>query len=191
IESANENIYLYIYLHLSLLAGQVHIIPPNNPVVGVFGKGVVLPCQLEAETISGGLFVQWIFTGKSPNIDVTSYDGKNTLNPVKEDKTYQGRTNFFQTEINKGNLSLHLKNVMISDKGKYICSVTLENWYDEVVVDLDVAAQGDESAVFLDGPMGQGIGLNCKSQGWFPEPEVIWLDSKGQTRKEKVVTQSI
>ncbi|XP_065606258.1 butyrophilin subfamily 3 member A2-like [Cyrtonyx montezumae] len=184
---------LHIILFLQivhLVKGQVHIIPPNNPVVGVFGKGVVLPCQLEAKTISDGLFVQWIFTGKSPNIDVTSYDGKNTLNPVKEDKTYQGRANFFQTEINKGNLSLHLKNVMISDKGKYICSVTLENWYDEVVVDLDVAAQGDESAVFLDGPMGQGIGLNCKSQGWFPQPEVVWLDSKEQTRKENVVTQN-
>ncbi|OXB53355.1 hypothetical protein ASZ78_006848 [Callipepla squamata] len=185
---------LHIILFLQivhLIKGQVHIVPPNNPVIAVFGKGVVLPCQLEAKTISGGLFVQWIFTGKSPNIDVTSYDGKNTLNPVKEDKTYQGRTHFFQTEINKGNLSLHLRDVMISDKGKYICSVTLENWYDEVVVDLDVAAQGDESAVFLDGHIGQGIGLNCKSQGWFPEPEVVWLDSKGQTRKEKVVTQNI
>lgn len=52
-------------------------------------------------------------------------------------------------------------------------------------------AQGDESEVFLDGHVGQGIGLTCKSQGWFPQPEVIWLDSKGQTRKEKVVTQSL
>ncbi|POI21078.1 hypothetical protein CIB84_015175, partial [Bambusicola thoracicus] len=163
---------------------QFKIIPPNNPVVGVIGKGVILPCQLEAKTISERLSVQWIFAGKSLNIDVTSYDGKNILNPVREDKTYQGRTDFFQTEISNGNVSLHLKNVMISDKGKYICSVSLENWYDEVMVELDVA-------VFLDGHVGQGIGLNCKSQGWFPQPEVIWLDSKGQTRKEKVVTQSL
>ncbi|XP_040510173.1 butyrophilin subfamily 3 member A3-like isoform X5 [Gallus gallus] len=174
-----------------LIKGQFKIIPPNNPVVGVIGKGVVLPCQLEARTISERLSVQWIFAGKSPNIDVTSYDGKNILNPVREDKTYQGRTDFFQTEISNGNVSLHLKNVMISDKGKYICSVFLENWYDEVMVDLDVAAQSEESEVFLDGHVGQGIGLTCKSQGWFPQPEVIWLDSKGQTRKEKVVTQSL
>ena len=174
-----------------LIKGQFKIIPPNNPVVGVIGKGVVLPCQLEAQTISERLSVQWIFAGKSPNIDVTSYDGKNILNPVREDKTYQGRTNFFQTEISNGNVSLHLKNVMISDKGKYICSVFLENWYDEVMVDLDVAAQGNESEVHLDGHVGQGIGLTCKSHGWFPQPEVIWLDSKGQTRKEKVVTQSL
>ncbi|OXB74353.1 UNVERIFIED_CONTAM: hypothetical protein H355_002418 [Colinus virginianus] len=141
-----ENLDLAIQI-VHLIKGQVHIIPPNNPVLGVFGKGVVLPCQLEAKTISGGLFVQWIFTGKSPNIDVTSYDGKNALNPVKEDKTYQGRTHFFQTEINKGNLSLHLRDVRISDKGKYICSVTLENWYDEVVVDLDVAGVQESELV--------------------------------------------
>lgn len=141
IRSANENICDWQDLHLSLLAGQFKIIPPNNPVVGVIGKGVVLPCQLEAKTVSERLLVQWIFTGKSPNIGVTTYDGINTLNPVREEKTYQGRTHFFQSEVNRGNLSLHLKNVMLSDKGKYICFVSLENWYDEVVVDLDVAGE--------------------------------------------------
>lgn len=149
IRSANENICDWQDLHLSLLAGQFKIIPPNNPVVGVIGKGVVLPCQLEAQTISERLSVQWIFAGKSPNIDVTSYDGKNILNPVREDKTYQGRTNFFQTEISNGNVSLHLKNVMISDKGKYICSVFLENWYDEVMVDLDVAGEWNVGCFLL------------------------------------------
>ncbi|XP_010152646.1 PREDICTED: butyrophilin subfamily 3 member A2-like, partial [Eurypyga helias] len=169
--------------------GQYQIIPPDKPVVGVIGKGVILPCQMKVKTIPERLSVQWIFTGNSKRIDVATYDGKNTQNPVYEDGTYQGRTNFFQSEFTKGNLSLHLKNVMLSDKGKYICSVFFENWYDEVVVDLDVAAKGDEFSVFLDGHVGQGIGLTCKSQGWFPEPEVFWLNSKGQTRKEQVTTQ--
>ncbi|NWH55601.1 BT3A2 protein, partial [Fregata magnificens] len=176
--------------HLYLLAGQYKIIPPDKPVIGVIGKGVILPCQLKVKIIPERLSVQWIFTGNSKNIDVTIYDGKNTYNPVQEDKSYQGRTNFFQSEFNKGNLSLHLKNVMLSDKGKYTCSVFFENWYDEVVVDLDVAAKGDESSVFLDGHVGQGISLTCKSQGWFPEPKVVWLNSKGETRREEVTTQS-
>ncbi|KFV40628.1 Butyrophilin subfamily 3 member A2, partial [Gavia stellata] len=175
---------------LYLLAGQYKIIPPDKPVIGVIGKGVILPCQLKVKIIPERLSIQWVFTGNSKQIDVTSYAGKNTYNPVYEHETYQGRTNFFQSEFNEGNLSLHLKNVMLSDKGKYTCSVFFENWYDAVVVDLDVAAKGDESPVFLDGHMGQGIRLTCKSQGWFPEPKVVWLNSKGQTRKEKVTTQS-
>ncbi|XP_040398535.1 butyrophilin subfamily 3 member A2-like [Cygnus olor] len=183
-------LHIIIFLQIAhLVTGQFKIIPPDNPVIGVIGKGVTLPCQLEAKTTPERLFVQWIFTGKSQRIDVTTYDGKNKQNPISEDKAYQGRTNFFQTEFNKGNVSLHLKNVMLSDEGKYTCSIFLENWYDEVVVDLNVAAKGDETSIFLDGHVGQGIGLTCKSQGWFPEPEVVWLDSKGQTRKEKVITQ--
>uniref|UniRef100_A0A8B9ZFA2 Ig-like domain-containing protein n=1 Tax=Anas platyrhynchos TaxID=8839 RepID=A0A8B9ZFA2_ANAPL len=138
IGSVNENISDTQYLHLCLLAGQFKIIPPDNPVIGVIGKGVTLPCQLEAKTTPERLFVEWIFIGKSQRIFVTTYDGKNKQNPISEDETYQGRTNFFQTEFNKGNMSLHLKNVMLSDEGKYTCSVFLENLYDEVVVDLNV-----------------------------------------------------
>ncbi|NWT91052.1 BTNL2 protein, partial [Lanius ludovicianus] len=52
---------------------------------------------------------------------------------------YRGRTEFFSSEFHQGNLSLLLKNARPSDKGKYTCAVFLENWYDEVVVDLDVA----------------------------------------------------
>uniref|UniRef100_A0A663EZI6 BT3A2 protein n=1 Tax=Aquila chrysaetos chrysaetos TaxID=223781 RepID=A0A663EZI6_AQUCH len=164
------------------------IITPDKPVIGVIGKGVILPCQLNIKIIPERLLVQWVFTGHSKKIDVITYGGKNADKPVYEDETYQGRTNIFWSEFNKGDVSLHLKNVTLSDKGKYTCSVFFENWYDEAVVDLDVA--GDESSVFLDGPVGQGIGLTCKSQGWLPEPKVVWLNSKGQTRKEEVTTQS-
>ncbi|XP_068779634.1 butyrophilin subfamily 3 member A2-like [Struthio camelus] len=185
------NPHIIIFLRIiHLVTGQFKIIPPDNPVIGVIGKGVILPCQLKAKTISERLSVQWIFTTNSEKIDVSTYDGKNTQNPVSEDKRYQGRTNFFHTEFNKGNVSLYLKNVMVSDKGKYTCSVFFENWYDEVVVELNVAATGDESSIFLNGHVGQGIGLTCKSQGWFPEPIVVWLDSKGDMRKEEVTIQN-
>ncbi|XP_010193083.1 PREDICTED: butyrophilin-like protein 8, partial [Mesitornis unicolor] len=185
-------LHIIIFLQtIHLVTGQYKIIPPDKPVIGVVGKEVILPCQLKVKIIPERLTVQWIFTGNTKKIDVTTFDGKNTHNPVHEDNTYQGRTSFFHFEFIKGNVSLHLKNVMLSDKGKYTCSVFFENWYDEVVVDLDVAAKGDESSVSLDGPVGQGISLTCKSQGWFPEPKVVWLNSKGQTRKEEVTTQVI
>ncbi|XP_067170365.1 butyrophilin subfamily 3 member A2-like [Apteryx mantelli] len=186
----NPHIIIFLQI-IHSVTGQFKIIPPDNPVIGVIGKGVILPCQLKAKTISERLSVQWIFTTNSEKIDVSIYDGKNTQNPVTEDKRYQGRTNFFHTEFNKGNVSLYLKDVMVSDKGKYTCSVFFENWYDEVVVELQVAAIGDESSVSLDGHVGQGIGLTCKSQGWFPEPIVVWLDSKREIRKEKATTQNV
>ncbi|KGL94985.1 Butyrophilin subfamily 3 member A2, partial [Charadrius vociferus] len=135
---------LHIIIFLQIIhsvTGQYKIIPPDKPVTGVIGKGVILPCQLKVKIIPERLSVQWIFIGNSKNIDVTTYDGKNIYNPVHEYETYKGRTNFFRSEFSKGNVSLHLKNVMLSDKGKYTCSVFFENWYDEVVVDLDVAGK--------------------------------------------------
>ncbi|XP_049648637.1 butyrophilin subfamily 3 member A2-like [Accipiter gentilis] len=188
-QATTLHIILFLQI-IRLVTGQYKIITPDKPVIGVIGKGVILPCQLKIKIIPERLLVHWVFTGHSKKIDVTTYGGKNSRNPVHEDETYWGRTNFFWSEFNKGNVSLHLKNVTLSDKGKYTCSVFFENWYDEAVVDLDVAAKCDESSVFLNGPVGQGIGLTCKSQGWFAETEVVWLNSKGQTRKEEVTTQT-
>ncbi|XP_067414459.1 butyrophilin subfamily 3 member A1-like, partial [Emydura macquarii macquarii] len=36
--------------------------------------------------------------------------------------------------------------------------------------------------VFIDvlGPQGQGIGLACRSTGWFPKPELQWVGNEGQ-----------
>ncbi|CAM4617010.1 unnamed protein product, partial [Lepidochelys olivacea] len=50
--------------------------------------------------------------------------------------------------------------------------------------------RGGESSIFLDDYAGQGIVLTCRSEGWFPEPQVLWLDSKGQNRTEKPTTIS-
>ncbi|NXR09978.1 BT3A2 protein, partial [Semnornis frantzii] len=170
---------------------QYKIIPPEGPVIGVVGRGVILPCQLKVDIAPQRLAVHWTFIGSPARIEMTSYDGKNPHNPFLEDKAYQGRTEFFQLEFIKGNVSLHLKGVQLSDRGQYSCSVFFDNWYDEVVLDLHVAAEGDEASVSLDGPVGWGIGLTCKSQGWFPEPEVVWMNSKGPEQRDKVTTQNI
>ncbi|NWV08142.1 BT3A2 protein, partial [Ptilonorhynchus violaceus] len=169
---------------------QYNIIPPANPVIGIIGKGVVLPCQLQGKIVPEKLSVQWVFAGSSTGSEVATFDGKNPQNPFLEFDDYRGRTDFFLSEFHRGNLSLLLKNVHPSDKGKYSCSVFLENWYDEVVVDLDVAAKGAESSVFLEGHAGNGISLSCRSQGWFPMPSVVWLDSQGRIRPEEVTTRS-
>ncbi|XP_048145876.1 butyrophilin subfamily 3 member A2-like [Corvus hawaiiensis] len=172
------------------VTGQYSIIPPDSPVLGVVGDGAILPCQLQGRIIPEKLSIQWIFSGSSTESAVATFDGKTPQNPFLEFEGYRSRTEFFPSEFHRGNLSLLLKNVRPSDKGEYTCSVFLENWYDQVVVELDVAAQGAEPSVFLDGHAGNGISLSCRSQGWFPAPSVVWLDSQGQTRPEEVTTQS-
>jgi len=44
-------------------------------------------------------------------------------------------------------------------------------------------------SIFLRSHVKQGIGLTCHAAGWFPKPEVIWLDGQGQVRKELPTTE--
>ncbi|XP_053865640.1 butyrophilin subfamily 3 member A2-like [Malaclemys terrapin pileata] len=171
-----------------LITGQFKIIPPPNPVIAIIGEVVVLPCKLTTQINPETITVQWILSRPSEKIDVSTYDGPNKKET--QDERYQDRTLFFQTEFQAGNVSLNLKNVIVSDKGKYTCSVSLGTWYDEVVVELDVTARGGETSIFMEDYADQGIGLTCRSEGWFPEPQVLWLDSKGQNRPEKPTTSN-
>ncbi|NXA16629.1 BT3A3 protein, partial [Sapayoa aenigma] len=170
---------------------QYNIIPPDNPVIGIIGNSAVLPCQIHVQINPDKLSVQWSFSGASRGSVVATYSGNNQPTPVQKHQEYQGRTDFFLMEFQRGNVSLLLTNIQPSDKGKYICSVFAESWYDQVEVDLEVAAAGDKSMVFLDGRVGNGIKISCRSQGWFPAPTLDWRDNRGRERPEPAITENI
>ncbi|XP_074994887.1 butyrophilin subfamily 2 member A1-like [Calonectris borealis] len=170
-----------------LITGQFISSPSNSSIIEVIGEGVVLPCHVVADNIPEVFSVQWIFHEQSQKITVNRYDGKNKKE--KQDERYQGRTEFFHSEFRAGNMSLHLKNVRSSDKGPYTCVVSFNDTYHDVLVELQVAAKGDVPSIFLRSHKKQGIGLTCHAAGWFPKPEVIWLDGHGQVRKELSTTK--
>ncbi|XP_025028750.1 butyrophilin subfamily 3 member A1-like isoform X2 [Python bivittatus] len=47
------------------------------------------------------------------------------------------------------------------------------------------AANGGDPTITLAAYKGQGIGLTCSSEGWYPRPQALWLDSRGENRTEK------
>uniref|UniRef100_A0A8B9ZBH5 Uncharacterized protein n=1 Tax=Buteo japonicus TaxID=224669 RepID=A0A8B9ZBH5_9AVES len=157
--------------------GQLISSPPISSIIGVIGESVVLPCHVVADNIPEVFSVQWIFHEQSQKITVSRYDGKNKME--KQDERYQGRTEFFHSEFRAGNMSLHLKNVRSSDKGSYACVVSFNDTYHDVLIELHVAGYH----------MKQGISLTCHAVGWFPKPEVIWLDGQGHVRKELSTTK--
>uniref|UniRef100_A0A8B9T1E9 Ig-like domain-containing protein n=1 Tax=Anas platyrhynchos TaxID=8839 RepID=A0A8B9T1E9_ANAPL len=120
--------------------------------------------------------VQWIFNEQSQKIPVSTYDGK--TQKEKQDERYQGRTEFFHSEFGAGNMSLLLKNIRSSDKGSYTCNTYVFS-----------LAKGSVPSISLRSYMKQSIGLTCHADGWFPKPEVIWLDGQGQVRKEQSTTK--
>ncbi|XP_009708682.1 PREDICTED: butyrophilin subfamily 3 member A2-like, partial [Cariama cristata] len=168
-------------------AGQYISSPPKSSIIGVIGERVILPCHVVADNVPEVFSVQWVFHEHSQKITVSRYDGKNRKE--KQDERYQGRTEFFHSEFRAGNMSLHLKNVRSSDKGSYTCVVSFNDTYHDVLIELQVAAIGSVPSISLRSHMKQGIGLTCHAAGWFPKPEVIWLDGQGQMRKEISTTK--
>uniref|UniRef100_A0A8B9BND9 Ig-like domain-containing protein n=1 Tax=Anser brachyrhynchus TaxID=132585 RepID=A0A8B9BND9_9AVES len=155
-------------------------------VIGVIGEGVVLPCYVVADNIPEIFSVQWIFNEQSQKIPVSTYDGK--TQKEKQDEKYQGRTEFFHSEFGAGNMSLLLKNIRSSDKGSYTCVVSFNDEYHDNTYVFSLA-KGGVPSISMRSYMKQSIGLTCHADGWFPKPEVIWLDGQGQVRKEQSSTK--
>eukprot|EP00064_Thunnus_orientalis_P022227 superscaffoldBa00007314_g22414 len=76
--------------------------------------------------------------------------------------SYRGRTSLFTDELKQGNISLKLSKVKLSDEGKYKCA----------------ASSPVISLAGVDRDRG-GVVLQCESKGWYPQPEVFWLDGEG------------
>nr|XP_023969119.2 butyrophilin subfamily 1 member A1-like [Chrysemys picta bellii] len=160
------------------LAGSLH------PVVGVVGQDVVLPCQLSPPAGLPSMDVQWRKAGPG-FILVHEYMDEGTQDLPGE--SYQTQTELFLQEFSSGNVSLKLKWLQVADAGTYHCFVRNPEWTLEATTELQVAAV---APVFIEvlGPRGQGIGLACRSAGWFPKPELQWVGKNWQNLAIEIVT---
>ncbi|XP_045072962.1 butyrophilin subfamily 2 member A2-like [Coregonus clupeaformis] len=96
-------------------------------------------------------------------------------------RSYEGRTSLFKEELKKGNTSLKLTRVQGTDDGQYKCLVQSKTHYDDATIQVHIRAIGSKPEVSIEGQKEGGMGLLCVSKGWFPEPELEWLDSEGVT----------
>ncbi|XP_075771179.1 butyrophilin subfamily 3 member A2-like [Pelodiscus sinensis] len=155
-----------------------------HPVVGIVGQDVVLPCQLSPAARLPRMDLWWrkIGTGFIP---VHEYSD---VGPSEQPgEGYQNRTELFRQEFSNGNISLKLKRLQVADAGTYHCFVRNPEWSQEATTELRVAAV---APLFIDvlGPRGQGIGLACRSAGWFPKPELQWVGKNQLNRTMESVT---
>uniref|UniRef100_A0A667Z6A6 Ig-like domain-containing protein n=1 Tax=Myripristis murdjan TaxID=586833 RepID=A0A667Z6A6_9TELE len=94
----------------------------------------------------------------------------------KKHPSYEGRTSLSLGKLTNGDVSLKLSEVKLSDEGKYRCYIlSLER---ESIVELVVGAAS--SPVLNVSKSSSGVVLECESKGWYPEPELFWLDAEGK-----------
>ncbi|XP_030632597.1 butyrophilin subfamily 3 member A3-like, partial [Chanos chanos] len=151
---------------------------PAGPLVAVAGEDLVLPCSLKPNISAVDMTVEWSRLHGSDTLVhlYTDHEDRNE----RQIQSYRGRTPLFKEELQKGNTSLKLSRVRVSDEGEYKCLIDNKSWQDDVTVEVIVEVLGSRPVISMEGYDHSGrLSLLCESKGWRPEPDVLWLDSNG------------
>uniref|UniRef100_A0A8B9R1D2 Butyrophilin subfamily 3 member A3 n=1 Tax=Anas platyrhynchos TaxID=8839 RepID=A0A8B9R1D2_ANAPL len=141
------------------------------------GADVVLPCHLSPQRDAHTLEIRWI----RDHISETVHHYRNGQDLYREQmEAYAGRTELARDGLSAGRLDLRITGLRPSDDGLYFCTVEDADAYDEVIVDLEVSATGADPQLSLGGYEAGGVRVLCRSAGWYPLPQLLWRDARGQ-----------
>ncbi|XP_029932572.1 butyrophilin subfamily 3 member A2-like [Myripristis murdjan] len=140
----------------------------------MLGDDVILPSHLEPAMAVVGRTVEWTRPDLNPQFVHTWREGLELL--IDHHPSYKGRTSLLMAKLKDGDVSLKLSEVKLSDEGKYRCFIP--SLGKETTVQLIV---GFVSSPFIAiNKSSSGVVLECESKGWYPEPELFWLDAEGK-----------
>ncbi|XP_033181584.1 butyrophilin subfamily 3 member A2-like [Mastacembelus armatus] len=157
-------------------AGQNQVTGPSQTILVTAGDDVVLPCYLGPTVDASGKTVEWTKQDLEPRFVLVWRDGAELQNQKNPD--YKGRTSLLIDKLTYGDVSLKVSRVRISDRGKYRCFTP--SLGKESTVELVVGAVSFITInLKKNNTVSGAVELDCESKGWYPEPEVLWLDSEG------------
>ncbi|XP_075042477.1 butyrophilin subfamily 1 member A1-like [Mixophyes fleayi] len=165
---------LLTYLCLALVpaaAAQFRVHSQDEALVAAVGSDVLLPCTVSPPLSAVGLAVRW-FHNQAHIVAFLLKDGREDRQQQSAD--YRGRA-FIEAGPDSGNLSLTLRNVHLSDAGRYHCFVenSSSEFFEEAILELIVVGLGSPPLADV-ALQDSNVIVFCSSGGWFPEPKVIW-----------------
>ncbi|XP_073331648.1 butyrophilin subfamily 1 member A1-like [Pagrus major] len=162
--------------HIYLSSGHSQVIGQPQPIVAMAGDDVILPCYLEPAFDAVSLTVEWARADLNPRFVHVRREGVELL--IDQNPSYIGRTSVPISKLKCGDLSLKLSKVKFSDEGIYRCLVPKQGTQSEVKLAVGLVSSPVLRLSRLSSE-SSGVLLECESTGWYPEPEVFWLDGEG------------
>ncbi|XP_040398708.1 butyrophilin subfamily 1 member A1-like [Cygnus olor] len=168
---------LVTLLLLRLGSAQLRVVGPDHPLTATVGQDVVLPCHLSPQRDARTLEVRWI----RDEFSETVHHYRNGEDLYGEQMgAYAGRTELARDGLSAGSLDLRIMGLRPSDDGRYVCMVQDADVYDKATVDLEMSATGADPHLSLEGYEAGGVRVLCRSAGWYPLPQLLWRDARGQ-----------
>uniref|UniRef100_A0A8B9VWD7 Uncharacterized protein n=1 Tax=Anas zonorhyncha TaxID=75864 RepID=A0A8B9VWD7_9AVES len=155
----------------------LRVVGPGHPVTATVGQDVVLPCHLSPQRDARTLDVKWIRDRLSETVH-HYHNGEDLYG--EQTGAYAGRTELATDGLSVGSLDLLITGLRPSDDGQYVCTVGDADAYDEAIVELEVSATGADPHLSLGGYEDGGVRVLCRSAGWYPLPQLLWRDARGQ-----------
>ncbi|KAK1336176.1 hypothetical protein QTO34_003979, partial [Cnephaeus nilssonii] len=166
-----------LYLCLQIVTGAFQVHGPHEPMVVMLSGEAELPCFLLPPQSVKNMKISW--TRFLPSQVVHLYeDGRDK--PEETHKEYFGRTELVTDYMYKGVVILRLFNVQPSDSGQYRCAFQNDSFYSDAFIMLKVAVLGSHPQLHVEVTKSRQKQVVCKSEGWFPQPKVQWMDSEGR-----------
>ncbi|CAK6984201.1 butyrophilin subfamily 1 member A1-like, partial [Scomber scombrus] len=153
---------------------QSQEVGPSHQIVAFLGDNIILPCHPQPAVDSVSKSLEWGRLDLQPRFVHVRSEDQDLLS--NQNPSYKGRTSMPIEKLKHGDLSLTLSNVKFSDNGTYQCYIPKEGKTSTVQLVVGSVSSPVIAEININ---TSAVVLQCESKGWYPEPDVLWLDGEG------------
>lgn len=150
---------------------------PDQIIDSTVGQDALLRCDLSPTMSAEHMLVAWHKTEGS--LAVHTYRDGIDVDEGKDPK-YLGRTELIKDGIMNGSVALKILDVRVSDEGQYRCFFKSDTFFNSAVVNMKVTGSESDPVIQVDILRGGEMQVECRSEGWYPQPKVLWKGDNGQ-----------